>query len=764
MPNLEYDDLQREQLFNRVYRFLWICAVAWAAYGLYYGCCGYRWSACVCAAEVVLVTIHLMILGNWRGAVRWVANANMAVACAGLFVEAMISGQAQSSAQWFLVCIGLLGAHQLGMRASVFWAGVAIFLVALIHFVIPDGIFPVLRPWSAFDKGLHHIGLTLIILAISLHAEWTFKTHESMLVSVTKELTENTKLLQLSEAVAGVGHWRWDVQSGEVTSSGQLTRILGMPRMRCSISDFLRQFSPSQAKEFKEALNNVVQNHELLQIDLKVERAGRERFLRCSGLCVHNDLGQVEVVFGTIRDDTDTREVQDQLREKNQALKHMASHDSLTGLANRHRFQKLLDLAMDQARSLSNDMALLLIDMDGFKHVNDSMGHNVGDEVLRQIAKRLSTHIRGSDSAARLGGDEFTIILNQVKSAAEAVLAGKRLRAVLEEPYCVDKKTINLGASIGAALFPQHAGNVEDLLINADIAMYEAKRTGGGVMAFENSMALEPANDELIDDQLGSALKRGEFELFYQPQVCLKTNRIVAVEALLRWFSAGKIISPSDFIPRLEKSGKIVEVGCWVLNEACRQGRAWLDSGYEVQVAVNISPIQFHEDSFVDQVGQALLRSGLPPHLLDVEVTEGLLVQDVSHVAEKLDKIGEMGVSISVDDFGTGYSSLGYLKHFPIDCLKIDRTFVGDIPDNDDGTIAASVTTLAHNLGMQVVGEGVETEVQLEFLKSVDCDRMQGFLFSKPVPAADCFALLQESLSGPFAEKSSEDVFQGHRQ
>ena len=422
------------------------------------------------------------------------------------------------------------------------------------------------------------------------------------------------------------------------------------------------------------------------------------------------------------------------LVELSSGFHRLATTDSLTGLMNRLKFQDQLETALEEAEQESSRFALLLIDMDGFKKINDSLGHLVGDDTLREIADRLSK-VAGADATYRLGGDEFCVIMSGVNDARDANDLAEAICQSLCESYFIADAEFELGTSVGIALYPDHATSSVDLLAFADAAMYHAKENRLGVCRYDDKLTQQLVNAAKMQSRLADGLKQDEFFLVYQPQTELETGRVVGVEALLRWNCDGKIVSPGEFIPVLEKSRLIIPVGRWLVREACRQLREWTDTGYDVRISVNVSVVQFHDPEFTSSVSEAMDEFGIDPGRLDFEVTEGVLIENFPEVVQRLSQLKKKGATISIDDFGTGYSSLAYLRQLPLDKLKIDRAFVKDIPQEDDGTIASSIIALAQALDLKIVAEGVETQEQLDFLQRHDCVQYQGFFHSRPVKA-----------------------------
>jgi diguanylate cyclase (GGDEF)-like protein len=427
-------------------------------------------------------------------------------------------------------------------------------------------------------------------------------------------------------------------------------------------------------------------------------------------------------------------------------LAYLAHIDPVTGLPNRHAFNERLSSALAKVNQFGGNVGLLLLDLDNFKIVNDTLGHPCGDKLLKLVSQRLLESLRSGDAICRIGGDEFAIILESGSAAHGDSVAEKLLNA-LTAPFDVDVHEIYVTASVGISIYPDDARDMETLTRNADTAMYQAK--GRGKNAWEK---FHPELDQRVQKRLSletnlrKALERGELMLYYQPQVSLRDGRLVGLEALLRWNHPELgMISPADFIPVAEESGLIVPIGRWVIRTACRQAAAWRDAGLgEVPVSVNLSARQTKDVHLVHDISGALRETGMKPSHLELEITETVLMENVHANVELLNRLQTEGIRLSIDDFGTGYSSMAYLKRFPIDQVKIDRTFVRDIPgDGDDEAITTAIIAMAHSLGLSVVAEGVETEEQLQFLRNAGCDIMQGYYFAEPRPPEQVAAFLK---------------------
>lgn len=429
-----------------------------------------------------------------------------------------------------------------------------------------------------------------------------------------------------------------------------------------------------------------------------------------------------------------------------QMLEYHANHDVLTGLANRHRLSVCLQQAISSARRSGLMVAVLLLDLDRFKVINDSLGHAIGDEVLQAVASRLRACVRATDTVARLGGDEFVVVIPDLEDANNVSLVARKILNALGLPVSVANQDMYIGASIGISLFPQDGSDEGSLLKNVDMAMYRAKQTGrANYKFFTEDIRADNRERHALEAELHQALSRGDLLLHYQPKVSLRTGRIVGVEALIRWQHRERgMIPPSKFISVAEDTGLIVPLGAWVLRTACEQGRAWQANGTNrINIAVNLSARQFRHHDLVGLVRQTIRDTGIDPAWLDLEITESVIMQDAQEAVATMLELKKLGVRLSLDDFGTGYSSLNYLSKFPLDNLKIDQSFVEGIgASSHDTTIVKAVIALAHNLNLNVIAEGVESQSQIDFLQMHGCDEVQGYYFSKPVPPDRIPALL----------------------
>jgi len=431
------------------------------------------------------------------------------------------------------------------------------------------------------------------------------------------------------------------------------------------------------------------------------------------------------------------------VEERTKELRHMAHHDSLTGISNRVIFMDKLEHAIFRAKHHGNQVALLFLDLDRFKVINDSLGHHVGDEILREVAHRLQRCIRQSDTVARLGGDEFTAILENMSSIDDVTKVASEIIAKLAEPLRIQENDLVITSSIGIALYPSDTTDINTLIKFADTAMYKAKESGRNAYKYYcEHMGNMGENRVALEMQLRNALEREEFLLYYQPQINAQTGKLTGAEALIRWqHPEYGMVSPLEFIPLLEETGLIISTGEWVLQQACQQAKQWqLDGHEEISVAVNLSALQLCDSNLVTQLQTILSDTDFDARLLEIEITESMLMKNVDSAIAVLKSINELGVSIAIDDFGTGYSSLSYLKKLPLNKLKIDRSFIKDITiSSEDLTIVSTIIAMAKTLQLKVVAEGVETTEQEQLLRQRECDYLQGYLISKPLPANEFY-------------------------
>jgi len=530
------------------------------------------------------------------------------------------------------------------------------------------------------------------------------------------------------------GLFRTTLDGRILDCNSAFARILGYPSredvLKASALDLYAE--PSDRESF---LARLAHQRVLVNFELSLKRKdGTAVWVLANETLLEPEGGGEAVMEGSLIDITDRKRAEHQRW-------HQANHDALTDLPNRVLFNDRLSLAILHAQRRRQSLAVMFLDLDHFKRVNDTVGHSAGDELLVKAADRLRRCIRADDTVARVGGDEFLLLLNGIARENDAATMARKILEVLSEPFLIQKRELFIEASIGIGLYPGDGQDAETLVANVDTAMYRAKETGRNTFQFFTRKMQEQSQQRAaMESGLRRALPRGEFVLHYQPILRLATRVPIGVEALVRWRHPEKgILSPREFIPLAEDVGLIARVGEWVLRRACEQARSWQVRGAPaLRVSVNVSARQFHQRDFAAAVRRIVEETGLPPASLDLEITESIAMQDVTHTGRMLTELTEFGVQISMDDFGTGHSSLNYLKHFPIRRLKIDQSFVaGMAHDEKDKAIVATIISMASNLGLDVTAEGVETDEQAALLGALGCQDVQGFLFGRPVPAEE---------------------------
>ncbi len=546
--------------------------------------------------------------------------------------------------------------------------------------------------------------------------------------------------------------WLKDTEGRFIAVNRAFARASGCPSDAIVGRCDLDLFNQSLAEKYVRDDREVMEAGKIKRVEERfIDSQGKEIWLDTIKVPFYNHLGEVAGTVGIARDISERRDYERQ-------LEHQATHDSLTGLPNRTLLTDRIRQAIARAARSGKMVAVVLLDLDRFKIVNDSLGHSRGDELLQQFSERIRQRTRAQDTFARLGGDEFVLMLTEIEEISGISVAVDRVRSCLCEPFLIAERDIQMAVSVGIAVFPQDGKDWESLLRNADSAMFEAKRRGRDtVQFFAPAMDLKARESLELESELRKALVREELLLLYQPKVDVVSGKIIGCEALVRWRHPERgVIPPGVFIPLAEESGLINAVGKWVLQEACAQARAWQDAGLpQVTMAVNLSARQFRRGNLVQEVENLLGKAGLDPRRLELEITESAVIDDPESAIETMRSFKKIGVRLGLDDFGTGFSSLNYLRRFPIDIIKIDRSFIAEVPGaHESEAVAGGIFAIARDLGIEAVAEGVETREQLEFLRRHRCPTFQGFLFSRPVPADEFVALLgkQEDAHTPHLE------------
>ena len=566
-----------------------------------------------------------------------------------------------------------------------------------------------------------------------------------------KALAESQALLSNAQRIARLGSWSWDFGTGLGSWTEETYAVLGFtPGTVAPVVDTLiGRVHPEERDAVRGLMRGLRAGQRAPEaVHRLVLPGGETRHMRLHSDLRVDELGRVTGAFGTVQDITESTRAEERIRQ-------LAYYDELTQLPNRHLFLENMAQALNHARRHGRVLAVLYMDLDQFKRVNETLGHSVGDRLLKEVAARLReglrahdavTHGSGEAGVARLGGDEFCILLNEIGQFHDAAKVARRIVDSLVDPVEVDGNELFVTTAIGIALFPADGGDCETLLKNAAVAMHHAKSQGrNGCQFYGRAMNARALEKLAMESQLRKAIDRAEFELHFQPKLDLRSGRLTGAEALIRWHHPELgIVPPNDFIPLAEEAGLIVPIGEWVLETACRQSVAWQRAGLApLPVAVNVSSPHFRHSGLLRTVARVLEQTGLPPQLLELEVTESMLMDSLESTLGTLHGLKDMGLRLCIDDFGTGYSSLAYLKRFPLDALKVDQSFVKDMPGAaDDAAITSAIIAMAHSLKLEVVAEGVETQAQLDFLRARGCEYAQGFLISRPLPAPDLAALL----------------------
>ena len=612
-------------------------------------------------------------------------------------------------------------------------------------------------PWSDVQAAWgRRVQVPLLLFAIALtalllSAAWTLRQQRTLererdegertLLDSQAQLQRQTGLLEQTQRAARVGGWELDLKRRSLYWTAETYRIheTTPQEYQPTPETWARFFPPASLSIFSAALDGSAHGAAPWDVELELTTArGAHVWVRATGTTQTVD-GRAVKVSGSFQDITERRQAEERIRR-------LAHYDELTGLANRVLFSYQLNHAIARAQRYGKALAVLFIDLDRFKNINDTLGHQVGDAVLKIVAQRLADSLRASDILARMGGDEFVVLVEEFSEPELVHGIAKKILDSVEQPVIVGEHELAVTASVGVSTYPVDARDLQTLLKQADIAMYRAKEQGKNTFQFFSAQLGTPSAGRLsLEAQLKKAVQgQTQLVLHYQPKVSVHDGYMTGVEALVRWQSPDQgLIPPNEFIPLAEETGLIGAIGRWVLHTACSQAVAWQRAGMPLRVAINLSARQLYSPGLLSEIKAALHDSGLDPSLLELEITETVMMQNVQQGAELLRELKAVGVHLSVDDFGTGYSSLAYLKRLPLNTLKIDRSFITDIPhDADDAAITQAVIAMGHSLRIRVVAEGVERESQLDFLRRHGCDEMQGFLFSQPVPADEVQRLL----------------------
>ncbi len=556
-------------------------------------------------------------------------------------------------------------------------------------------------------------------------------------------LQESEERLRMAINAAQMYTWDWDVRTGRLIRNGHYQEVYGsdLPVSESTYDFFLQTVHPEDRRKVEQAVDLALQQNIPYRVDFRIVRSsGDIRWLETQGQAYRDGDGRVVRMIGVTQDITERKRAEEMIQQ-------MAYYDPLTELPNRnHLYDRLLNgIRTDEGRGQS--FALLLMDLDRFKEINDTLGHHRGDLLLQQVGARLKSVLFKPDLVARLGGDEFAILLQKLAKVEDVHVVIQKIQKALEPPFIIEGLPIYVEASIGVALYPDHGGNPDSLMQRADVALYAAKETGRGFLFYHADHDRHSPRRLALIGELRHAIDHGQLRLHFQPKIDLNARRVVGAEALVRWqHPEYGSVPPDQFIGPAERTGLIKSLTQWVLEAALLQCRAWRRSGINLRVSINLSVRNLHEPRLVERVAEALQKAGVGADRLMLEITESAIMADPNLAMEVLTRLNAMGVGLSIDDFGTGYSSLAYLKRLPVDEIKIDKSFViGMATDLNDAVIVRSTIDLAHNLGLKVIAEGVENEALYEKLSALDCDEAQGYYMSRPLPPPELTRWFSES-------------------
>jgi len=588
-------------------------------------------------------------------------------------------------------------------------------------------------------------------IVLSHRVRYILKASENM-----HRLKESRSCLAQAQRIAHLGNWEWSIPETAWSVSEEFLRILDLPQdSSMDLESFLLRVHPDDRGQVKNSIEQVVDGGHPTEANYRISGpGGSERFIHGQTTFIVDPLKHRPKIVGTIQDITE-------LKQAEKKIQFLAYYDAVTGLPNRSHFKERLEQSLAYAKRHSLALATLFIDLDHFKKINDTLGHSMGDMLLHDVGSRIRDALRvedvaarfgegdGTSGVARLGGDEFTVILTSVKYAQDVARVAQRLLSAVSMPFALHGQEVVITASIGISLFPNDGGDAETLIQHADTAMYHAKTRGRNAWEFFSPAMNDRALDRLaLETDLRKSLENGNFIVHYQPQVCLRTGNVVGAEALVRWqHPALGLLQPARFLPVAREVGLMSRIDDWVLQEACIQGRSWQCAGLApIRIAVNLSNELFWKSNLVEQVQETLAITGINPGLLELEMTENILLEDSEKAIQRLRALASLGVGLCIDDFGTGFSSLGNLKYLPFGRLKIDRSFVRNITsDPTDAAIVTTIIALGHQLKRQVLAEGVESQEQLEEVVKLGCDLVQGFLLGRPEKAEKFTSLLRSA-------------------
>ena len=559
-----------------------------------------------------------------------------------------------------------------------------------------------------------------------------YKVREQQLRSAQQHLAEVQK-------IAKMGNWHWDCSTNALLCSHEICNIFAIPlEESTSIRPFIRKVNPKDRKTCFSTIRSAFRSQSHFTLECRIQNADDTvQHIQIKANLKTNTHGQITSVTGTLLDISEQKHTERVLSRQRSSMVFLAHHDSLTNLPNRICIQDWMDKALHKAQASATNVAVMLIDIDNFKMVNDNYGHLIGDQFLVEFANILRSAIDKKHLIGRLSGDEFVVIIDNDKSADEIARFARNIIDQFNKPITIDQRQFFLTPSIGISMFPDNGKAGDELLRTADVAMYVAKKERNTFKFYSREMDAHSRNLHTVGNELRTALEQNEFVLHYHPQIDLQTGRLVKMEALLRWNHPERgLVSPAEIIPIAEETGMILPIGEWVLNTACRQAREFMDSGINpFCMCINISMLQFKQPELPETIITAIREYDLDPNLFELEITESIAMENADLTIRQLNKIRSMGVRVAIDDFGTGYSSLSHLKHLPISTLKIDRGFIKDIlTDRYDSVLIKAILALANSLNLEVVAEGIETEEQRSYLSKLGCQIGQGFLFCKPLP------------------------------